>query len=75
MTYIIYDKTYEGPRYTYGLQFRPMMLGAQPKGAIADSERSHKDYRYGTVQYPRELNEPELYSFEMERLPRAEDLV
>ncbi len=66
MTYIIYDKTYEGPRYTYGLQFRPMMLGAQPKGYIADSERSHKDYRYGTVQYPRRLYPEELIVYEME---------
>lgn len=74
MTYIIYDKTYEGPRYTYGLQFRPVMLGAQPKGYIADSERPHKDYHYGTVQYPRELYDWELVDFEMERLPRAEDL-
>ena len=71
---IIYDKTYDGPRYTYGLEFRPMMIGAQPKGAIADSERSHPDYRYGTVQYPRELYDYELLDFEMERLPRAEDL-
>ncbi len=28
MTYIIYDKTYEGPRYTYGLNSRPLMVGA-----------------------------------------------
>lgn len=68
MTYIIYDKTYEGPRYTYGLQYRPLMVGAQPKGYIADSERDHPDYRYGTVQYPRKLYMTELLNFEMEEV-------
>ena len=66
-TFVI-DEEYEGPRWTYGLKFRPMMMGAQPKGFIIGSEREHADWRYGTVQYPRELTAAEMYSFEMESL-------
>lgn len=59
------DEEYEGPRWTYGLKFRPMMMGAQPKGHVIGSERDHPDWRYGTVQYPRALTDEEMYNFEL----------
>ena len=64
-TFVV-DEEYTGPRWTYGLKFRPMMMGGQSKGFIIGSERVNQAWRFGTVQYPRELTAEELYSFELE---------
>jgi len=48
----IFDDEYTGPRYRYGLQFRPLSLGAVPDGWIIWSDRKDPAYRHGTVDYP-----------------------
>ena len=65
----IFTEDYTGPRFTYGLRYRPMMIGAQPKGYIIGSgTETHPKFRFGTIQYPRELTPEECYSFELERV-------
>ena len=63
---LIFDEDYTGQRYTYGLVYRPLQIGAQPKGYIIGSLRDHREYRHGTIQYPRQLTTDELRSYEME---------
>lgn len=68
---LVFDKDYTGPRFTYGMRYRPLGLGAQPKGWIVDSLRDSPNFRHGTIQYPRELTADELRSFELERVEDA----
>lgn len=63
---IFFDDTYKGDRYTYGLKYRPLAQAQVPDGWIVFSDREHKDFPFGTVDYPRELSEAEVSSFEME---------
>ena len=63
---LIFDEDYTGKRYTYGLVYRPLQIGAQPKGYIIGSLREHPDYRHGTIQYPQPLTSKELQSYELE---------
>lgn len=51
-TVLLFDDTYTGPRWTYGLALRPFAYAQVPEGAIVFSLRTHPAYRYGTVQYP-----------------------
>ena len=62
----VYNEDYTGKRYTYGLVYRPLQIGAQPKGYIIGSLKDSPDYRFGTIQYPRPLTNDELKSYEME---------
>ena len=68
MNDIVFDEDYTGPRYTYGMIYRPLQIGAQPKGYIIGSLREHPDYRHGTIQYPRQLSEDEIKSYELEEV-------
>jgi len=65
----IFSDAYTGPRFTYGLKYRPMQIGAQPKGYIIGSEGKNERFRFGTIQYPSELTADELYSYEMTLIP------
>lgn len=49
---LMYDGSFEGPRWTYGLSLRPLGYAQVPDGWIIGSDREHPHYRYGTVQYP-----------------------
>lgn len=62
---LLYDDTYTGPRFTYGLTYRPLVTGAVPQGWILFSDRPHERYRHGTVQYPRELTAEECAAYEL----------
>lgn len=66
MNEYLFDEDYKGPRYTYGLVYRPLQIGAQPKGYIIGSLRDHPDYRHGTIQYPSPLTEDAMESYELE---------
>lgn len=60
---------YKGPRWTYGLRYRPMQIGAQPRDWIISSDGPVTErYRFGTIQYPRQLTEEELRVYEMEEI-------
>ena len=65
MPEFLFDEDYTGERYTYGLNYRPLQIGAQPKGWIIGSLREHPDYRHGTIQYPEPLTDQEIASYEL----------
>ncbi|MDP2661736.1 MAG: hypothetical protein Q8R28_13495, partial [Dehalococcoidia bacterium] len=66
MADILYDDTYTGPRWTYGLQYRPVAVETLPKGWIVFSKRPHKDFRnFGTVDFPFELSERDVQAFQL----------
>lgn len=69
---ILFDEDYTGPRHTYGMRYRPLQIGAQPKDWIVGSLRDHPDYRHGTIQYPRPLTPDEIKSYELTLLPDQE---
>jgi hypothetical protein len=73
MTDYVYSDTYTGPRYTYGLRYRPMQIGAQPKGFIIGSVVPGPlgRHTFGTVQYPFELTPEQCRSYEIERVITA----
>lgn len=64
-TELVYDDTYTGPRWTYGLSHRPLAAFAVPGGWIIQSDRADPAYRYGTVDYPRALSDTEVASYEL----------
>lgn len=64
MTYIFSDE-YTGPRYRYGLTYRPIAVGAVPAGWIIGSQRPHARFRYGTIDYPQQLPEGQAQSYEL----------
>lgn len=51
----IYDDEYQGPRFRYGLTYRPAPWGV-PTGFIVGSGREHPDFRFGTIDYPFEID-------------------
>jgi len=61
----VFDSDYTGPRFTYGMKYRPLSIGAQPKGYIIDSYRDSDEFRHGKIQYPRQLTKEEVYDFEL----------
>jgi len=65
---MLFDKKYTGKRYRYGLKSRPLDIGSVPDGWIIQSDREHKDYRFGTIDYPHRLTNPVAKSFQIERV-------
>lgn len=62
----LFDNEYTGKRFTYGMTFRPASVGTVSDGRIIDSTKSSPDFpAFGTIDYPRELTENELYQFEL----------
>ena len=68
MAEIIFDDIYTGARWVYGLSFRPLGYAGVPVGWIVFSDRKHSQYKYGTVDYPRQLTPEEVVSYELEEL-------
>ncbi len=62
---MIYDDDYTGPRWCYGLTYRPAAFANIPDGRIIFGDRPHEDYRHGTVQYPRALSQREVEAFQL----------
>ena len=64
-----FDDDYTGPRFHYGMNNRPLSIGAQPKGFIVGSWRKPQAekamFRWGVIAYPRPLTEKEIYDFEL----------
>ena len=63
---ILFDDEYTGPRWTYGLTFRPLMIATTPKGWIVGSLRDSEEFRHGMVDFPFELSEDQCQSYELE---------
>ena len=64
----IFDDSYTGPRWRYGLQYRPASHANIPKGWIVGSVRPSPMYRHGTVDYTRELSAQEIAQADMDFL-------
>ncbi len=62
---IIWSDQYAGPRWTYGLTYRPLGTAQVPGGWILGSEKADPAFPFGTVQYPRHLTEREVAAFEL----------
>jgi hypothetical protein len=70
----LFDEDYKGPRWTYGLTYRPATGRNIPDGFIIWSNRPHPKYAHGTIDYPRELTQHEVDAFELELVTRANPL-
>lgn len=64
MIAILDNKTYTGSRYTYGFRNRPPGYAHNPNDFIHGTEQSHPDFRWGTLDFPRELGE-DAYRYEL----------
>lgn len=63
----LYDDEYTGPRWRYALLHRPhWTIGAYPDGSLIWSERTHDDYPFGTVDFPRQLTPDEVRNYQLE---------
>jgi hypothetical protein len=60
-----YDDTYTGPRWVYGLSYRPLSSSNVPRDWILFSDRPHPNFRHGTVQYARQLTSGEIAAFQL----------
>ena len=49
------------------------MFATIPKGAIVQSLRSHRDFRHGTIDYPFQLSDDDVYRYELRYLGQFED--
>lgn len=65
MNEILFSDTYQGPRWTYGLTYRPVASAHLPKGWIVFSARKHPDFAHGTVDFPKQLTETEISGFQL----------
>ncbi len=67
---ILFDDTYKGERYTYGLNYRPLATAQVPDGWIIKSNRENPNFRsFGTVDYPRKLTDHEVGTFQLTPIP------
>ena len=55
MPEIVWDDEYTGPRWRYGMVYRPYTGANIPAGWIIQSIRPDPRFRFGTVDYPFEL--------------------
>ncbi len=65
---VLFDSSYGGPRWTYGLQYRPLAKAQVPDGWIIQSNRQHPDFQFGTVDYPVLLPEEKVRNFQLQLL-------
>lgn len=65
MTQIFFDGEYQGPRWTYGLQYRPLDFAQVPNGWIIQSDQEHPDFAFGTVDYPVKLTDTQVQRFDL----------
>ncbi len=66
---ILFDEDYTGPRFTYGLRYRPLARFAVPDGWIIGSNKDHPEFpNFGIVDYPFELSDKQLHSYELKRV-------
>jgi len=70
-TKILFDDSYKGPRWTYGLTYRPLTGSHVPEGWIIFSDKKHPDFPFGTVDYPRPLTDHETFNFELTLVKEA----
>jgi len=69
----LFDEKYNGPRWTYGLTYRPLCYANVPDGWIIFSDRRDPDFAFGTVDYPFELEERIVKSYQLTEVERDEE--
>jgi len=52
----MWSDEYSGPRWTYGLTYRPVGYATVPKGFLLGSSKEHPDFRFGTIDYPFQID-------------------
>jgi hypothetical protein len=68
----VYSDTYTGERYRYGMVYRPLQIGAQPKGYILLSDLKNPKYpNFGTIDYPFKLTPEEVKAYELDDLGKV----
>lgn len=60
-----FDEDYQGKRWRYGLQFRPVGFATVPRGYIIGSDRTHQRFTHGTIDYPFQLRDEEVQSYQL----------
>lgn len=68
MSAILWSDEYAGPRFTYGLSYRPLSSATAPAGWLIGSNATHADYAFGTIQYPRPLSDAEVSGYQLTAL-------
>lgn len=70
---LLFDDTYFGPRWRYGLVYRPLVTGKAnvPPGWIIQSNRPHPGFNHGTVDFPFELTTKQVKQYELEPLDQV----
>lgn len=61
----LFEQDYTGPRWRYGLTYRPLASWNVPDGWIVGSDRPHPEYPHGTVDYPARLGLGEVTAYEL----------
>jgi len=61
----IFNDTYTGRRWSYGLKYRPLAKAQVPDGWIIQSNREHPKFKFGVVDYPFELTEEQVQNFQL----------
>lgn len=74
-----FAEDWTGPCFRYGYRNRPYAMAHQPKGYIIgsvdeDARDVAKGVRWGTIEYPFQLAEHEVYAFELVELTTGEEL-
>ncbi len=63
---MLYDDTYVGPRFRYGMNNRPLATANLPKGWVVFSARPHPYFpNFGTVDFPARLSDAEAVGYEL----------
>jgi len=62
---ILFDDTYKGKRYTYGLTYRPVGYAQVPEGWIIQSNKPSTKFAHGTIDYPRPLTQEEITQYQL----------
>lgn len=70
---MLYDEDHDGPRWTYGLSYRPLGTANVPVGWLIGSHRPHPAYPFGTVDYPRQLSHREQRAYQLELVYRPHE--
>lgn len=66
----LFDDTYTGDRYTYGLTYRPVGGSNIPEGWIIWSDRPSTVFAHGTIDYPAELPASKVEHFQLTLVAR-----
>ena len=61
----IFDDEYQGQRFTYGLNYRPLDFASVPRGYIIGSAKENSAFKFGTIDYPFELTSDLVAGFEL----------